>query len=274
MRINLTLLALIPLLMAACRPANPTAAPATEAAQATAAPTSAEPTATGTLIPEGDTDAPPTFTYTGVSVESFENYGAQVTLSFMGRNPADQTASLTTDARVNGRKSPFSQLLVMSYTAAGVNTAEMGLGEQAQGQFSILVTPEQAYVTQNVNTADEACVSLPSASATPLIASLTSFDDLIGTNLPEMTRVEPNEVVAGMESRHYRLENLVNEKFTGGTVDVWVSRETGVITRLVINGSGSFPNLGIGSLNATYELTSTQQAVDFSPPGDCAELQQ
>src|SRR5688500_17773778 len=114
--------------MTACRPATPVPPAATDAPQTAAAPTDLPaPTATGTLIPEGDTDAQPTYTYTGISVDSFENYGAQVTLAFMGRNAADETASLTSDARVNGRKSPFSQLLVMNYTAAGVNTAEMGL---------------------------------------------------------------------------------------------------------------------------------------------------
>lgn len=268
-------MALIVLMMAACRPAAPTAVPATSAPDVTAAPTDIpEPTATGTLSPEGDPDAPPTYTYSGISVESFDNYGTKVTLAFMGRNPADQTASLTTEALVNGRRNPVSQLLVMNYTGSGVNTAEMGLGDQAQGQFSILVTPQQAYVTQNVNTASEACVSLPAASATPLIASLTSFDDLIGTALPEMGRVEPNEVIAGMESRHYHLDNLVNDKFSGGTVDIWVARDTGVVTRLVINGSGTFPTLGTGTLNASYELTSTQQSVDFSPPADCAALEQ
>src|SRR5688500_17010937 len=91
---------LIAAMMAACRPAVATPAPATDAPQSTAVPTSAEPTATGTLIPEGDTDAPPTYTYTGVSLDPFDNYGAHVTLAFMGRNSSDQNASLNTDVLI------------------------------------------------------------------------------------------------------------------------------------------------------------------------------
>jgi hypothetical protein len=266
---------LIALMGAGCSQApTPTQAPAgaTAAPQATAF-MSATPAPTITVDPGGDADAPATYQFSGLQLDKLDNYSAKLTLAFQGTNTSGAPASLTTTSFLNGRRNPFSQMLEMQYDAGGVNTAEIGLGEAASGQFRILITPETAYITQNINTDNEACVSVQSQEASTLVTSLTSFDDLLGTSVPVMNRVDPNEVIANLESRHYHLDTLTNTQFTSGTLDVWVDRASGVVTKLVINGNGTFPNLGTGLMNTQYELLSTLQSVDYSPP-DCAPLNQ
>jgi hypothetical protein len=205
-------------------------------------------------------------------VEALDNYSAALALTFAGTGLNGGPAELQTNATLNGRRDPASQRLDMQYHANGVNPSGLGLGSEADGQFRLLIAGDTAYVTQNVGTDTEACVALPSSMAEGLIGSLVSYDGLVGTDLPELTRVEPNEVINGVESRHYHLDNLTTGEFTGGTMDVWVAREGGYVTRIVINGTGTFTGLGEGTLNATYELVATQQAVDYSPPGDCEAL--
>ena len=233
------------------------------------------PTATivPTLDPAGDPDAPPTYTFAGTGADQIDTYSARLTLEFKGTNPVtSQLATLTTDTMFSSRHDPPSKLLDTTFDAVSVDTSALGLGPSPQGEFKVLLAGNTAYVTQGVGTDGEACVSTPAAQAADLFTGLSNYDDLLGTAVPPLQRVEPNELVNGLESRHYHVEGFSAGQFTSASLDVWVARNGGFATRIILTGDGTFPNLGAGHLTTTYEITSTQQTVDYSPPGDCTPL--
>lgn len=235
------------------------------------------PTATATIVPTldpaGDPDAPPTYTFADTGADQIDTYSAHLTLEFKGTNPVtSQLATLNTDTTFSSRRDPPSKLLDSTFDAVSVDTSALGLGPLPKGEFKVLLAGNTAYVTQGIGTEGEACVSTPAAQAADLFKGLSNYDDLLGTVVPPLQRVEPNELVNGLESRHYHAEGFGAGQFSSASLDVWVARKGGFATRIILTGDGTFPNLGAGHLTTTYEITSTQQTVDYTPPTDCSPL--
>jgi hypothetical protein len=114
------------------------------------------------------------------------------------------------------------------------------------------------------------CVTLSGDALAAPSASFMTLDSLIPPGaLTGMQRVEPNEIIGGIESRHYRAENVAAGEFTSATVDVWVAREGGYVTRMEITGQGTFADMGTGEMRAAYSLVSANQPVDIIPPSVC-----
>ncbi len=232
------------------------------------------PTSQPTVPAEGaDPDAPPALDYAGSGVEPFESYSTSLAVEFSGASADGSAASLTLNSqhrRRDGTESgQLADYLRMQYSASGaaaligqgvVILTQLGGAEGVQGYFE--AQPEGQPRT---------CAMLTDPALDAAEASFLSLETLIQAgSVTGMQRVEPNELVGGIESRHYRAENVTFGEFTSATVDLWVAREGGYVTRLEISGEGAFEGFGAGTMQAVYLLESANEPVAILAPEGCS----
>jgi hypothetical protein len=104
----------------------------------------------------------------------------------------------------------------------------------------------------------------------PIIEKFIGYMDVTG-----MKRILPNDMINGLESRHYRAEDVAFEEFTNATVDVWLARDPAYVpwryvTKVEIDGDGTFSWFGAGSLHIVFQVDSIHQPIEFVRPASCA----
>jgi hypothetical protein len=88
---------------------------------------------------------------------------------------------------------------------------------------------------------------------------------------PQAQRIEPDETVNGVLSRHYRynVENLSTEAGTiTGSGDIYTAVDGGYVVRYTLNGRGNFQQglSGSGAINLIYDTYDVGAAISIDSP--------
>ncbi len=88
---------------------------------------------------------------------------------------------------------------------------------------------------------------------------------------PQAQRIEPDEAVNGVLSRHYRytVENLSTEAGTiTGNGDIYTAVDGGYVVRYTLNGHGNFQQglSGSGAINLIYDTYDVGAAISIDSP--------
>src|SRR5574341_188979 len=180
------------------------------------------PTDVPTVAAQGeDSGAPDTLDYAGAGLDSLSSYSTTLAMEFTGTNPEGAAASLTLSAQHRYRsegRGPFSDWQRMEFAASNVATLT-GSGVVSLTQIGG-AGGVQGFFEAEAGGNPYSCVTLSGDALAAPSASFMTLDSLIPPGaLTGMQRVEPNEIVGGIESRHYRAENVAAGEFTSATVD-------------------------------------------------------
>jgi hypothetical protein len=227
----------------------------------------------GEVLADDDPQAPPTLTYTGTGLEDLSSYTARLLVEFRGLNSSGQPAFLTLRADLSGQADPPASLARLGFNNQGMQGLENTLpSDLSSGRMNLLTTGGTSYIETIFGDESRSCFAFPAEERSQTGRSVVSVEDFVGARtIPDLTRVLPNEMINGVISRHYRAEGVQTDALENAAIDVWVARQEGYVTRMVITNQG-LSRYGRGTLTVTYDLLSANLPVELTPFPDCPLL--
>jgi hypothetical protein len=116
------------------------------------------------------------------------------------------------------------------------------------------------------------CVSTSSAAGSPSTASVDPDNLIGGSDLSHAQRILPDEVVNGINSKHFRItqaEAATLSGLTSYTLDIWMAVDGNYPVKHVMVGDGTLQNGGTGHTEWTWNLLEVNVPVTITPPDNC-----
>lgn len=214
------------------------------------------------------------FIYSGTGLDALDSYEAHQIVEFEGVDSSGEAVKIYMEMNIAAQRDPLLLSVRNEFDLEGPpGVAMAGMAQAGSGSMHMLITPDKTYMEMAM-TGMRTCFASPTVELPVDLES--SFDynveDFMGEDLPGMILVDPDEVVNGVASAHYRAEGVNNGELTNATIDLWVESGGLYITRIEIVNEGEFEDFGTGTLHVTYEILSVNETVEVTPPQDCLEV--
>lgn len=255
--------------------ANPTTVATSAPVQETAVPT---PLPTPTEIPSPEPEIED-FDLSTISTDlNFETYSYLFSITATGVNTTGEKITQSINAEIKHTTNPPASSFTMNLEGL---QEDMGAPEQ----ISVVEVDGMVYTFFT----GFGCFSAPSSGDDPFgefsdIMSPTSLlDDL---DISKVKRVRPNEIINGIEVRHYTFdETLMNEtaepgrEVEKGEGHLYLAEDGGYLVRMVIDMEGSGLSLfnelegleGTQSVRIEYTLMNVNDPITITIPAECEE---
>ena len=215
-----------------------------------------------------------TFLYQGSSLEQFDTYVARFEMTFDGTNLSGQPATLRMVNDLQGQRDPLIFAMRNEFTGTGIDAVDALPSES--GSIYLINTPEKSYF-ETISGIDRYCIAVPAGGLSDNLDTMSfDVDDFInpeGTDAPELHLVNASEQVNGVETAHYRAENVqTDSNIQNATIDLWYSSQLGYVVRIEMVGDGDIPEFGSGTINVVYDVLSVNQGIEVVIPENCNEF--
>jgi hypothetical protein len=206
--------------------------------------------------------------YTGLDLSGLSSYRSQFTMKWSGTDDSGKAVEGSFTVTAEYTTDPPASHTFWEGTATGTETGA--------GKFEMLQIGGTSYIISSETGTEGQCVSFSSDSMPDQTPLFTPDSFLSGSDLSKAQRIQPDETVNGMLTRHFRAtQNDV--QLTGGlsnyTVDVWVAADGGYPVRSTMVADGNLATLGTGNghIEWTYDLLDVNSAVTIELPAGCEE---